>query len=242
MNELKRLAYLRAMGTDAYVSLRQLPGAAPTRRLALVRQAPDSPTGVGDLAQIEPAATPQPSRSSAMDLLRVAGSAEASPQVEPSSDPGAADAPPRFSLAAISCGGWLWLEELERGPLAPPQLQLVQAMAAALGLVARVNGDDAGQLARPEVTQFDWPIHTNRQLDLGQAAASASAAGFIQRRLELRDCIGLILLGVDCEARVALDQLECRRLARTVSTAAMLRDPLLKRQAWRDLRSSIRQP
>jgi hypothetical protein len=44
-------------------------------------------------------------------------------------------------------------------------------------------------------------------------------------------------LGQGCEARVALEQLDCARLARTVSTAAMLADPLLKKQAWHDLRS-----
>jgi phosphohistidine phosphatase SixA len=64
-----------------------------------------------------------------------------------------------------------------------------------------------------------------------------SAAAFIQRKLEQTGCAGLILLGKACEERVPLDQLNCGRLVRTVSTAEMLRTPLLKKQAWRDLKS-----
>ena len=46
MHELSRLAYLDAMGIDHYLSRSQLPGAAPTQRLAVVAgpaQAQDVP-------------------------------------------------------------------------------------------------------------------------------------------------------------------------------------------------------
>ena len=46
MNELKRRAYLDALGIDTYVSRGQLGGAAPTRRLAIVPAV--SPVGRGD--------------------------------------------------------------------------------------------------------------------------------------------------------------------------------------------------
>jgi hypothetical protein len=146
--------------------------------------------------------------------------------------------PPRFSLAAVTCGGWLWLEELEGAPLAAEQLQLLQAMADALAMIARNDAGDRGDRgpARAVSTRFDWPIHTNQQLDLGEDAARASLAAFIQRKLEQPDCNGLILLGRACEARVPLAQLACPRLACTASTSEMLRNPLLKKQAWRDLR------
>ena len=36
MHELRRMAYLDALGVDSYVSRAQLPGAAATRRLAIV--------------------------------------------------------------------------------------------------------------------------------------------------------------------------------------------------------------
>ena len=40
MDELTRSRYLQALGTDTYISRGQLPGAAVTRRLAIVQQSP----------------------------------------------------------------------------------------------------------------------------------------------------------------------------------------------------------
>jgi hypothetical protein len=136
---------------------------------------------------------------------------------------------PEFSLVAINCGDWLWLEEQESAESLPEQLMLVQSMAQALGIYAGDTG------ARASATQFDWPIHNNRQLDQGEEAARSSVAGFIQRKLEQLRCQGLVLLGAECEGRLALDQLDSPRVVRTVSTAQMLRNPLLKRRAWQDL-------
>ncbi|MEE4146823.1 MAG: hypothetical protein V2I26_18605 [Halieaceae bacterium] len=234
MNELRRLVYLQALGVDGYVSRSQLPGAAATRRLAIV---PASPGAQAIAGKLKEPATPgrQPVPAIAMPRVETAAGAPVAAAVEalPTRDQQAL----RFSLAAVTCGGWLWLEELEGAPFTAPQLQLVQAMAGALG---RLDGDgeagrgpaaDAGAL----LTQFDWPMHSNLQLDLGQEAAGASVAAFIRRKLEQGECAGLILLGPGCEARVPLDQLDGARIVRTVSTARMLRDPLLKRQAWQDL-------
>ena len=121
-------------------------------------------------------------------------------------------------------------------PLAREQVQLVQAMAQALGGVQESAGDAAQPArARPEVAQFDWPIHTNQQLDLGQEAARASVAGFVGRKLEQQHCRGLVLLGEACKVRVPLEQLDCPLIISTVSTAQMLANPALKKQAWRDL-------
>lgn len=233
MNELKRLAYLQAMGTDTYISLRQLPGAAPTRRLAIVRKLPPAATALemGDgIAELDQLLQAPPARATAIR--------SADPELEPVRSP-AAEVSLRFSLAAVSCGGWLWLEEIGRTPFSQQQLQLLQALTGALGFVA---GQVAAGVAKPpELAQFNWPIHSNRQLDLGEEAARASAAGFIQRKLDTLDCHGLVLLGQSCASRVALDQLDCARLLRTVSTSAMLQDPLLKRQAWQDLRPFFQQ-
>jgi hypothetical protein len=112
-------------------------------------------------------------------------------------------------------------------------------MAEALLMVyGNDSADPGGQVpARAAVSQFDWPMHSNQQLDQGVQAARAGLAAFIQRKLELADCKGLVLLGRACEERVPLEQLACPRIARTASTADILRDPLLKRQVWRDLRS-----
>ncbi|MDH4042498.1 MAG: hypothetical protein OEV88_17765, partial [Gammaproteobacteria bacterium] len=78
--------------------------------------------------------------------------------------------------------------------------------------------------------------------DQGEDAARASLAAFIRRKLEQPGCNGLVLLGSRCEARVPLAQLDCARLARTAGTAEMLRNPLVKKQAWRDLMSLLRSP
>jgi hypothetical protein len=237
---MRRSVYLQAMGVDTYVSRCQLPGAAETRRLAIVRavRAPLAQTGVGQLAETAPARQPL----SPAGLTRIETVKAAPAPAVAAVRPGAGNLPSRFSLAAISCGGWLWLEELENTPLAPEQLQLVQAMAEALGTVAshgagHEDNSSGGRLpARAVTTQFDWPMHTNQQLDQGEEAARASVAAFIQRKLEQPGCNGLVLLGRKCEARVPLGQLACARLARIASSAEMLRSPLLKKQAWRDLR------
>jgi len=209
MNEIRRMAYLDAMGIDAYVSRAHLPGAAVTRRLAIV---PGRPT-VAQVPRIDIAAR------KARPLPVTAPTALQQDEVA------------HFSLIAIVTGGWLWLEEMSGMPLAREQVQLVQAMAQTL---TRIDMPSTASVA-PEVAQFDWPIHTNQQLDLGEEAARASVAGFVGRKLEQQRCQGLVLLGQMCASRVPLEQLDCARTVITVSSAQMLQNPQLKKQAWRDL-------
>ncbi len=238
MNEMRRSVYLQAMGVDSYVSRHQLPGAAASRRLAILPPvtSPTAPAAAGPVADPKPVRRlAAPAEMPRMDLGKPAPA-----PVARETRPVQADPAPRFSLAAISCGGWLWLEELD-SPLSAEQLQLVQAMAEALDVIP--GNHDPGSVdrvpARAAASQFDWPMHTNQQLDLGQEAARASVAAFIQRKLELAECRGLVLLGQACAERVPLGQLACPRVACTASTAEMLRNPLLKKQAWRDLRSLL---
>jgi hypothetical protein len=243
------MAYLDALGIDAYVSRAQLPGAALTRRLAIV------PAPTSEAASCPPAAEAMPALPSVAPRqvespipkldsnLRSPASAPspAAPQVRASV--------PHFSLFAIAAGDWLWLEDMSDMPLASDQVQLVQAMARALtGVgghavqaatdVARpdVARPDVARpaTARPDVEQFRWPIHTNQQLDLGEEAARAALAGFVGRRLEERQCRGLVLLGEACRARVPLEQMAVPTVS-TLSTAEMLANPQLKRQVWLDL-------
>tara|TARA_R110001599_G_scaffold353463_1_gene592966 strand:+ start:9660 stop:10361 length:702 start_codon:yes stop_codon:yes gene_type:complete len=226
MDELTRTRYLQALGTDSYISRRQLPGAAATRRLAIVQSSPRPlPQAVPALAE---SVARGPSVPVKMPRLE-ADSAVAAPEAAPGRPVDLKRNDPEFSLVAIHCGGWLWLEEQGDAGLLSEQLLLVQSMAVALGMT-KGDADKRASSAR-----FDWPIHKNRQLDQGEDAARSSVAGFIQRKLEQLCCQGLVLLGRECEGRLALDQLDCARVARTVSTAQMLRNPLLKQQAWRDL-------
>ena len=162
MHELNRLAYLQAMGIESYVSRGQLAGAAVSQRLS-VRQKRPPQERQAPVPQVAPVAREKPAREK-----------PAMPQVEerarpaPAPDmraPRAAQSRPveHFSLAALVAGPYLWLEDLGGRPLAREQVQLVQGMALAL----------AGGPIKPDVAQFDWPMHNNRQLDLGAAAASA---------------------------------------------------------------------
>lgn len=244
MNELRRMAYLDALGIDAYVSRGQLPGAAVTQRLAIVpsQSRPASPVTSGVVIEDEPA-------SAALRELESRPVAAQVPHIDsaprsPSSPVATPPVPPqktvpRFSLVAIAAGGWLWLEELGDMPLATEQVRLVQAMGHAL----KVIGRDAGpaptavaqsNAAQPDVAHFRWPIHTNSQLELGEEAARASVAGFIGRKLEQQHCRGLVLLGESCRARVPLEPLGVAT-ASTLSSAEILANPQLKRQVWRDL-------
>ena len=79
MNDVQRLAYLRAMGIESYVSRRDLPGALPSRRLRLVRaesrplSAPLPPGSSSRLApdQASPAdAVNRAADTAALDSLR----------------------------------------------------------------------------------------------------------------------------------------------------------------------------
>lgn len=220
MNEASRIAYLDAMGIDTYVARVQLPGAAASlRRAALPRAlAPATPAPPTSLLQeVAPGVAAVPATREA-----AVPSSPAMDAVEQRQSP---DAVAHFSMAAILAGGLLWLEELPDRLLSVEQVQLVQGMARALGA-----GDE-----KPEVSRFDWPMHNNQQLDLGESAARAALAGFIGRRLEQQRCRGVVLLGEQCRQRVPLDQLGAATLVGTVSTAEMLAEPRRKKEAWRDL-------
>lgn len=242
MNELRRMAYLNALGIDCYVSRTQLPGAAVTRRLAIVTTPEKTPARtrveVGGPAK---AASPMPGGGIirpdfAAAARKVATASTPVPEVLQGSEP-----VPRFSLSIIAVGDWLWLEERDGMPLATEQVQLVQAMARALLLSGESDSAnprvaaDAVQGTKPVIAQFDWPIHNNRQLDLGEDAARTSVAAFVSRKLEEHRCRGLVLLGQPCVQRVPVGEIATVTVS-TASSADILANPAIKAQVWRDLR------
>jgi hypothetical protein len=225
MNELRRAEDLDAMGVVSYVSRQQLPGAAVARRLEVVPTQPAQTDTVSGVVAGEIIGRNRPTDP-------VAPKAE--PQVQPGSEP-----VPRFSLAAIVAGRWLWLEELAGMPLTSEQVRLVQSMARAL-LITQAQGQEAvagtiPDLPKPDVEQFHWPIHTNHQLDLDATAARAGVAAFVSRRLEKHDCRGLVLLGRACATWVPAQELNVPTVF-TVSSAEMLISPSHKQAVWQDLR------
>lgn len=245
MNELMRMTYLDALGIDSYVSRTQLPGAAVSRRLAIVSSLSAAPERKpGGLPDAQGASTVS-RREEAASRVDFGGRAQndstvrSSPTIQETSQRGSSV--PRFSLTAIVAGDWLWLEALADMPLTMEQVRLVQSMARALCLAQGEGGSVAASTVRPEVAQFDWPIHTNHQLDQGEDAARAGVAGFVGRKLEQYNCAGLVLLGQSCALRVPVQEMTTL-IVSTASSAEMLARPTLKPQVWRDLRSLVRTP
>ena len=230
LNELTRRKYLEAMGISTYVSRGQLPGAAPTRRLVVVRQAvPVAPAS--HLAGSDPDLCASAGSASIPAIPRLDGLAEAklASHAPDRPRPAHTSQATRFSLAAIFVGGVAWVEELPGRPLAREQVKLIQAMARAIG----------GDPAQPGIAQFDWPMHNNHQLDLGPEAARAGVAGFLQRQIEQRNCRGLVLLGESGATHVPAEQFGDLVVVRTHATQEMLENPPVKRQVWTDLQPLV---
>jgi hypothetical protein len=163
------------------------------------------------------------------------GDAAAPPEAH--SAPISSETTPRFSLITLVAGEWLWVEELQGMPLAREQVQLVQAMANALQRMMKGASADAGT-PKPDVAQFDWPMHNNRQLDLGPTAAGAALRGFLGRKLGGKG-LGLVLMGEPAADRVPVRELGCEYVVLRHSSADLLADPRLKEQAWSDLKAFL---
>jgi hypothetical protein len=228
MNEPRRLTYLQALGIDSYVSRVQLPGAAPTRRLAMVRparaaevRAENTVDGVPEQRQLR-ADIALPARPAGrQDDAQTTPLAALSPRTRTPTV--------RANLVAVFAGGVAWLESLQGRPLATEQLKLVQAMARAVH----------GEAATPKVAQFDWPMHSNHQLDQGIAAARAAAAAFLRRHIDEQKCRAVVLLGQGGAEFVDLAQLGDIACVTTLSTVEMLEAPAAKRRVWSDLQAIV---
>ncbi|QIB66377.1 hypothetical protein [Kineobactrum salinum] len=137
----------------------------------------------------------------------------------------AAQSVPEFHMAAVVAGDCLWLEAVNAGGPAAEQIQLIQAMAFAL----------SGRQETARLTRFDWPLHQNRQLDLGEAAAATALTSFVLRQLQEKQCRALVLLGATSGERLLPVELEAVTTVSLPATAEMLAQPLRKREAWEAL-------
>lgn len=250
MNELRRMAYLDALEIDCYVSRAQLPGAAPTRRLAIV------PALTGTTVAKGAVDSPEVSESAVIRVSPMEREGITLPDLHPAERSASVALPPdrspdsqpllRFRLSMITAGDWLWLEELGDMPLATAQVQLVKSMAQALILHRRKSSGVTESTAdakagSAELEQFEWPLHNNRQLDQSEDAARASVAAFVSRRLEEGECRGVVLLGQACGKRIPLSQMNLLAVS-TASSAEILASPALKRQVWQDLQPLLHKP
>lgn len=217
MHELTRLAYLDALGIETYVSRSQLPAAAPSRKLRIVRQPPvhtDGASGAGALKaslQSEIVSAPTPRETPARASVAVEA-----PDI------------PLFSVLAVQLSGCYWLDEIPpgRNP-GPDYLQLLQSICFALGR----------DTASPVMEQFNWPLAPGGSLDQGIGAARASFAGFLTGRLERLQPARIIVLGELDAAWYDPQAMAGLSVTSTVSAWKMLREPELKRQAWLDLQA-----
>lgn len=238
--ELRRLRYLSAMGEVAYVCHRSLPGARQPLRYRLN---PESVTPAPQSRQspVPAAAGSGAAAAATRAALRESLSSEpakAAPAAPETAQSGLTQAPPtpapaagvRFRIAALTCGGRLWLEELGEEILAREQVQLVGAMSQAL----HYAGEQPS--AAPQVQQFDWPMHNNPQLDSGPEEALHSLQGFLLRLLRERECTEVLCLGEDVAARIEGVGLPCP-LRKLPATRSMLQDGSRKRAAWDVLKS-----
>ena len=254
MNELTRMAYLEAIGIENLVSRRDLPGAAPSRRIKIVRR-PLEPvlTDVSARAPVQhqvenqvenqvesqvesPAGSQALPRESAAAAMKaslngdggrsMANAGQDTPAEAPRASKPAAQDIPIFSLAATYAGGWFWLDEIPAGrELSASYSQLLQAICSALGL-----SEPAAQ-----VEQFSWPLTTRGHLDQGLESARGALLGYLTNRIERSRPRGVVLLGdmsQDWFDPACLPELPS---VTTVSAWQMLRNPALKAQAWSDL-------
>jgi hypothetical protein len=225
--EINRLRALHALGITPLVARRVLPGAAPLRRLRLRRVAP-----VADNVTSAPAARGTAEAASAarreLAALREAGPARPPAQAVPAPKRTAPAPGESFSLAVVLAGQRLWVEELDDGVLAREQVELIGAIAAAL-LHPELPRE------RPRVSQFDWPLHGNQQLDLGPEEAAATLASYLNRQIEERGCVELFALGDGAAGRCAALRLACARRS-LPSTRELLDQPARKAELWAALR------
>jgi hypothetical protein len=239
MHELTRLAYLDALEIETYVSRSQLPAAAPSRKLRIVRQPSVTGNPQPQMERVEQAPIEAPMEAPAR-VASGAGALKASMQTEQPTAPApaktaarasaAAEAPdiPVFSVLAVQLGGCYWLDEIPPGRnTGPDYLQLLQSICFALGW-------DTGN---PALEQFNWPLSRGGSLDQGVSAARAGFTGFLTGRLERVQPDRVLLLGDLDPAWYDPQAMADLPVTRTVSGWKMLRQPELKRQAWLDLQA-----
>jgi len=229
--DLDRLACLQAMGLTLYSSRRDLPGAAPSRRVLVPAAFTAAPS---------PAAAPAAASSAGPGTKTARGGSPGSlarsldaPKSRPAPRTGAPEPVAvrggdtvRFRLAAVVAGGALWLEELGDAPLAREQVALVRAMVRACGWATD---------APPRVQEFAWPLHQNPQLEQGAAAAAAALQAFLARLVGEAGLGRILLLG--SSARELAGQLTLPvPVASLPSTHSMLAGGAAKREAWLVLR------
>lgn len=221
MLALRNQRYLQELGITPYVSRYTLPGAAQSRRLALVAAIP---LPAKELPIRQSKLVPKPK----IDTPPAGSKQSPAPATEaPTLAVGHS-----FSMAVVVGGGWIWLDEAEPGTISSDYFQLFKSLLFALG-----RSEEGFQ-----AHEFTWPVHNNQQLDLSPEAARDALVGFVGRLLASSPCEGVVIMGDNTAARFDIDQLGFKQQVATVSAWRMMQQPELKKTAWLDLQGLRQSP
>jgi len=243
MDEGLRLAYLAAMDIPVWLqrdSTPAEPGEDPLAPPPVIR----AEAAVAAAPAPEPVAVPAVARRLASDLLGVSATREGrNSRVEPRVQPPARVVAPRpvpvesIALLLLGAGSLLFIDEA----LTP---DLNRRAAELLGAIARALGS-AQPESQPQV--FEWPPpgaalsqSSPREALIGRLAKLRESSP-LQHIVIMGERPAALLLGWDGERfaarRAQLHQMPGapEGVVVTLSCAAMLADPLLKRRVWADL-------
>lgn len=228
MNEASRLAYLNAMGIDAFVPRSPLPGAKPSAFLKLISAAPAKSVIEFDS---KPAPALRVGKSTVEELKQsIGGQTNVTPrsvevaQRMPAPSGNQSQSARRFSLITVRFGGLLWVDNLPLGRGVDREyLHLIVSISRALGR----DGE------QPEYSVFEWPLVKNRQTNQGEDAAREAVEEFVARQLGENAIKQLIVLG---EQPVKHGLHTAEIIYSSVSVWSMLESSELKRTAWQELK------
>ena len=258
-DERRRLAYLQALGVPVWVPRFVLPLARPSARVVLappaeaasappvpsvaaavpaVAVAPEpAPAPIPELPVAAPVvAPPQPSPRAELPAVPAAVATEAVPVTQAAREPQAAELNPRFSLAMVRAGSVLVVDALspDRPHFTSAQQRLLSELLFALGAPA----------SELQPKRFDWPQVDAHHSDKSAAAARVTLASYVDRCLEEGVRTVLALGEQACDTLLAMPWREARgglhrcgeaQVRVSHSLGAMLDEPSLKAEVWRDL-------
>ena len=231
--EMARRQALEAMGIDVFVSRFDMPGAAPSvRQRLMVSETPPNSAPLNASAPKNTAGaqlTPPP-----LSNIPRSGARAASTSLSPSASSVSVDAPPssvssnkaseavKFSMLLVSAGPFLWVEQLPDELIRQDQLALINAMARAISPQVLVRQQ-----------QFDWPVRGSTALTSDAESATQALQGLIQRMAREVNAKRVVVMG----ACPFLPDRIAQSAVIIPSTIAMLENALLKREAWKALKS-----
>lgn len=260
-DELRRQAYLEAMGVECYLPRLLLPGARPSALCEMPDWLPpvaESQPGPGESAgavAASAAAGNEPAiagRSGAADIQQLLDGTDVPKRAARAPTDIAATrqrsgaAIPRFSLSLVRAGRILLVDD-GLGRDVDPQLylHLLHSLLFALG----------GSAPEPSLDAFNWPLARVRggHVDQSQTAAREALTAYLDKQLQQGGAQYLLLMGDTTAGHVLGEaaeggrrngellshpQLSARCLV-TASAARALSEPALKPVIWRDVQPLV---